>query len=78
MYFSDICKGVSVKIVLLSPAADEGHVAEDAVEEDLTDEDSTMDPIFMTGRHDIDSDDSNPPENIMPTKDIDLPNFDVN
>ena len=31
----------------------------------------------MPGRHDIDSDDSNPPENIMPTKDTDQSYFDV-
>ena len=49
-----------------------------AVEEDLTDDDSAKDLSFMPGRQDIDSDDSNPPENIMPTKDTDQPNFDVN
>ena len=47
------------------------------VEEDLTDDDSTKDPIFMPRRHDIDSDDSNPPENIMPTNDTDQSNNDV-
>ena len=48
------------------------------MEEDLTDNDSTKDPIFMPGRHDIDSDDSSPSENIMPTNDTDQSNFDVN
>ena len=47
------------------------------VEEDLTDNDSSKDPVFMPRRHDIDSDDSNPPENIMPTNDTDKSNFDV-
>ena len=47
------------------------------MEEDLTDDDSTKDPSFMTGRQDIDSDDSNPPKNIMPTNDTDQSNFDV-
>ena len=65
----DIYKGVWVKIVLLSQATDEGHATEGAVEEDLTNDDNTRDPIFMPGRHDINSDDSNPPENIMPTND---------
>ena len=59
-------------------AADAGHTAEVAVEEDLTDDDSAKDLSFMPGRQDIDSDDSNPPENIMPTKDTGQPNFDVN
>ena len=47
------------------------------MEEDLTDNDSTKDPIFMPGRHDIDSDDSSPSENIMPTNDTGQSNFDV-
>ena len=47
------------------------------MEEDLTDDDGTKDPIFMPGRHDIDSDDFNPPENIMPTNDTDQSNNDV-
>ena len=65
---SDIYKGVSVKIVLLSPATDVGHVTEGAVEEDLTDDDGTKDPSFMKGRQDIVTGDFNPPENIMPNK----------
>ena len=48
------------------------------MEENLTDNDSTKDPIFMPGRHDIDSDDSNAPENIMPTNDANKSNFNVN
>ena len=48
------------------------------MEEDLTDNDSSKDPIFMPGRHDIDSDDSNAPENIMPAKDTGQSNFYVN
>ena len=61
----------------MSPVADAGHTTEVAVEEDLTDGDSTKDPIFMPGRQDIDSDDPNPPENITPTKDTYQPNADV-
>ena len=61
----------------MSPASDAGDATEGAVEEDMTDNDSTKDPIFMPGRHDIDSEDSNPPENIMPTKDTDQSYFDV-
>ena len=45
------------------------------MEEDLTDGDSTKDPIFMPGRQDSDSDDPNPPENITPTKDTYQPNL---
>ena len=48
------------------------------MEEDLTDDDSTKDPNFMPGGQNIDSDDSNLPENIILTKDTDLPNFVVN
>ena len=62
----------------MSLATDAGHATEGAVEEDLTDNDSSKDPIFMPGRHDIDFDDSNPPENIMPAKDTGQSNFDVN
>ena len=36
------------------------------------------DPIFMPGRQDIDSDDFDPAESIMPTNDTDLSKFDVN
>ena len=32
------------------------------MEEDLTDDDSTKDPSCVTGRQDIDSGDSNPPD----------------
>ena len=42
-----------------------------------SDNDSIKDPIFMPGWQEIDSDDSNPPENIMPTKDTDQSYFDV-
>ena len=45
------------------------------MEEDLTDDDSTKDPISMPGRHDIDSDDSNPAENTMPTNDTEQSNL---
>ena len=59
-----------------SLATDAGHATEGAVEEDLTDNDSSKDPIFMPRRQDIDSDDFNPTEN-MPTNDTDQSNFDV-
>ena len=64
-------KGVYVKKkkFFCFPATDAGHATEGAVEEDLTDNDSTKDPVFMPWRHDIDSDDPNPPENVMPAKD---------
>ena len=61
----------------MSLATDAGHATEGAVEEDLTDNDSSKDPIFMPRRQDIDSDDFNPTEN-MPTNDTDQSNFDVN
>ena len=61
----------------MSPATDAGHATEGAVEEDLTDDGSTKDPSCVTGRQDIDSGDSNPPKNIMPTNDTDQSNIDV-
>ena len=44
-------KVLKEKIVLLSRATDAGHATEGAVEEDLADNDSTKDPIFMPGRY---------------------------
>ena len=62
----------------MSPATDAGHATEVTLEEDLTDDDITKDPNFMPRRQDIDSDYSNPPENIVPTNDTAQSIFYVN
>ena len=62
----------------MSPATDAGHATEGAVEEDLTDNDSTKDPIFMPGRHDIDSDWSASFVGMMFSGGLESSNVDVN